>query len=302
MQHVGLVLTGAARDIVASALARAGYEVHIAADMSRVKSLLARDLVQAWVFDARSEDVLELLLGTGSFLLPADDIPNPLDRGRFNDWLDVLLTQLDVALPAVPASESRAVGDWSKVRSVWLLAGSAGATGAVQEFFNAFVKPPPVAFIYAQHIDPQQQHQLEHFTLQNSQFSLQLARGNQGLEPGGIIMLSPRNKVSLNEFGRVSSTRAGWGGQHTPDINEMLIILSAARLPSPGVMIFSGMGDDGAASLRIFEAAGGRVWAQSPDSAVCRAMPQAAIDSGVVHKTGTPADLARALERLYSSF
>ena len=79
-----------------------------------------------------------------------------------------------------------------------------------------------------------------------------------------------------------------WGGQHTPDINELLVILSAAKIPSPGVIVFSGMGNDGATALPIFEAAGGRVWAQAPASAVCPAMPQAAIDSGLVKKTGDP--------------
>ncbi len=68
----------------------------------------------------------------------------------------------------------------------------------------------------------------------------------------------------------------------------------------PGVIIFSGMGNDGAASLRIFEAAGGRVWAQAPTSAVCPAMPQAALDTGLVQRSGDPAELALALEALYT--
>ena len=77
------------------------------------------------------------------------------------------------------------------------------------------------------------------------------------------------------------------------------MILSAAKLPAPGVIIFSGMGNDGAAALPVFAAAGGRVWAQSPASAVCPAMPQAAIDTGLVQQTADPAALASALAALY---
>ena len=117
---------------------------------------------------------------------------------------------------------------------------------------------------------------LRRFTPQNAQFSLRTSEGVRALEPGSLIMVSPRYKVAVNHFGQLTTTRQAWSGPHTPDINEMLVILSAARLPSPGVIIFSGMGDDGAEGLRIFEATGGRVWAQSPDSAICPAMPLAA--------------------------
>ncbi len=74
--NIGLVLAGAARDAVVAALAQAGYEVHVAANIARVRSLLARDTVDAWIFDARSDDVLDLLLATEDILLPADNIPD----------------------------------------------------------------------------------------------------------------------------------------------------------------------------------------------------------------------------------
>jgi chemosensory pili system protein ChpB (putative protein-glutamate methylesterase) len=215
-------------------------------------------------------------------------------------WVEGLMTQLAVALSSAAAPVLRTEANrWGEVRGVWLLAGSAGATAAIQAFLNSFEKPPPVAFLYAQHLDPAQQHLLQSFTVQNRQFSLCIADGVQALQPGRLLMIPPRWKVAVNEFGQLTSTREDWAGQHTPDINELLVILSAAKLPSPGVILFSGMGNDGAASLPIFEAAGGRVWTQSPDSAVCPAMPQAAIDSGLVQKSGDPEALALALAALY---
>jgi chemosensory pili system protein ChpB (putative protein-glutamate methylesterase) len=297
--NIGLVMSGDARDAVVAALARAGYEVHVATTLARVRALLARQAVDAWIFDARSDDILELLLTTDSFLLPADNIPSADDSRLFSPWIEGLITQLEVAVAGHAVQDSRRQPlRWSEVRAVWLLAGSAGATGAIQAFLNTFSKPPPVAFIYAQHLDPAQHHQLQRFTPQNRQFSLSVSAGVQTLEPGRLVMISPRCTVSLNEFGQVTTTREAWSGQHTPDINELLVILSAAKLPAPGVIIFSGMGNDGAASLRLFEAAGGRVWAQSPASAVCPAMPQAALDTGLVQKCADPTALALALEAL----
>jgi chemosensory pili system protein ChpB (putative protein-glutamate methylesterase) len=297
-RNIGLVLSGAARDAVTAALARAGYEVHVAASIARVRTLLARQAVDAWIFDARSDDILELLLPTDCFLLPADNIPSADDSRAFSPWVEGLITQLEVAGHAAPRS-LRPAARWRDVRAVWLLAGSAGATGAIQAFLNAFKAPPPVGFIYAQHLDVAHQHQLQRFTPQNRQFSLSVSAGVQTLEPGRLVMISPRGTVTVNEFGQVTTTREKWSGQHTPDINELLVILSAAKLPAPGVIIFSGMGNDGAASLRVFEAAGGRVWAQSPASAVCAAMPQAALATGLVQKCADPVELALALEALY---
>ena len=300
MKNIGLVLAGDARDPLVAALTRAGYEVHIAATPARVDALIARNLAEAWIFDARSEGVLEKLLLTGRYLLPADNMPGLLDRRTLSNWIEALLTQLDLALSVAPHSYREGkVNRWGEVKSVWLLAGSAGATSAVQEFLNAFDEPPPVAFIYAQHLDPDQQHQLERFTLNNKKFSLRIADGALALEPDRIVMLSPRRKIIVNKFGQLAGTRSPWGGQHTPDINELLVILTAAGLPSPGVIIFSGMGDDGAASLEVFDAGGGQVWAQSPASAICPAMPQAAIDTGLVQYAGTPLALAGALEAFY---
>jgi chemosensory pili system protein ChpB (putative protein-glutamate methylesterase) len=299
--NIGLALAGTTRDAVVAALSQAGYEVQVAANIDRVRALIARNTVDAWIFDARSDDVLELLLPTGRFLLPADNIPESAASDIIRRWVEGLLTQLGMALSSGSASALRKVANrWGEVRGVWLLAGSAGATTAIQSFLNSFAQPPPVAFLYAQHLDPAQQHLLHSFTLQNKQFSLCIAEGVQALQPARLVMIPPRSKVAVTEFGQLTSTREDWAGQHTPDINELLVILSAVKLPSPGVIVFSGMGNDGASALPIFEAAGGRVWAQSPTSAVCPAMPQAAINSGRVQKTGDPEALARALEALYA--
>jgi chemosensory pili system protein ChpB (putative protein-glutamate methylesterase) len=284
-------------------LSAAGYDVHMAPDLSQVRSLVASEKMDAWVFDVRSEEVFQLLRATGQFLLPADNLPNPADHRIFVDWAQGLLKQLDAAMvdAVKPAPVGNKVQLWSEVEAVWMLAGSAGATTAIQQFLNGFSRPPPVAFIYAQHYAPDKQHQLESFTLQNQQFSLCVGEGVHTLTPGQVIMIPPSCTVTLGSFGHIASTRSAWGGHYTPDINELLILLTASKPPSAGVIIFSGMGDDGADALPVFNAAGGRIWTQTPESAVCRGMPQAAIDTGLVHRSGTPQQLSSALERLYFS-
>lgn len=301
MAAIGVHFTGPVLHGVTAALSRAGHDVHVAADTFRVQSMLERRVVDAWIVDAHAEAVLNHLLPTGCYVLPADNIPDVSGRRHFNLWMDSLLRQLEMALlrpPVVASMSSRR--RWQEVEAVWLLAGSAGATDAVQRFLNAFVEQPPVAFLYAQHLDPQLHHQLERFTLASDLFSLAISQGSHALERGSIVMISPTHKVTLHETGRITSNSEAWNTDHTPDINELLILLSALRVAQRGVIVFSGMGDDGREALPTFDASGGTIWAQSPASAMSGAMPSAAIATGLVERVGDPASLAAAFSARYS--
>jgi chemosensory pili system protein ChpB (putative protein-glutamate methylesterase) len=119
------------------------------------------------------------------------------------------------------------------------------------------------------------------------------------LTPGRVIIVPPQCTISITAPGNVSSTHLAWSNQHTPNIDELLVILSAAKLPLLGVIVFSGMGDDGVKALPTVDAAGGRIWVQSLTSAICDSMPKAALKTELAHKTDDPAQLASALEALY---
>lgn len=300
MANIGVHFHGPALHGVTAALSATGHEVHVAADLTRVESLLQRNAVDAWIVDASAESILDRLLPTGMYVLPADNIPEVSARRLFTGWMDSLLGQLELALlrpPVVASMRSRQ--QWQAVQGVWLLAGSAGATDAVQQFLNAFDEAPPVAFLYAQHLDPQLHHQLERFTPQNPLFGFALAEGSHVLAAGQVIMITPRHRVTLHDVGRINCSRVSWGTEHTPDINELIIMLSALRHRERGVILFSGMGDDGSEALPTFDASGGVIWAQSPTSAASVSMPEAAINTGLVERMADPAALAAALSARY---
>lgn len=60
-------------------------------------------------------------------------------------------------------------------------------------------------------------------------------------------------------------------------------------------ILLTGANDDGARGLAAIRAAGGTVWAQTPESALAPRMPEAAIALGAVHETMTPAAIAGRL-------
>ncbi|WP_116368493.1 chemotaxis protein CheB [Parahaliea mediterranea] len=186
------------------------------------------------------------------------------------------------------------------VQAVWLLAGSAGATGAVLRFLGAFRRRPPVAFLYAQHYDPARQEQLRQLASPSSLFALRLIEERHPLRAGEVLIVPPRWRIGIDAEAVWAEREAGWeAAGHTPDIDELEVLLAAARLPARGLILFSGMGNDGAGGLDVLDTTGCRLWVQQPASAVCRGMPEAALASGLVHRSATPELLAAALEQLY---
>jgi chemotaxis response regulator CheB len=280
----------------------AGYDVLIEWEQAGETIAVANLPVDVWVFDARSDSLYNKLSGTGNVLLPADNPPPVDNRVQFDRWAAVLLRQIDAAiretiLACVPSDTIDSLGS---VKAVWILAGSAGATTAVQSFLNAFHEPPPVAFIYAQHYGTEEQYQLHQLTAENPAFTIEVGDGVHRLAPGRIILVPPRCKISFDESGHVATTRSRWKPQYTPNIEELFGIVATAMLPSSGVIVFSGMGRDGVDGLPLLDSSGVRIWAQTPASAVCDSMPRAAIGTGLVQRSGNPAELAAALRQLYS--
>jgi chemotaxis response regulator CheB len=199
----------------------------------------------------------------------------------------------------MPGHMSCEANAWDRVKAVWLLAGSAGATGAVQRFLAAFRTCPPVAFVYAQHYDPARQEQLRQLTASNLIFHMELIEGPSQLAPGRVLIVPPRNRIAFGDNGAVGLEAARWRGGHTPDFNELGSMLAAARLPASGLILFSGMGSDGCLSLELLSEAGSRIWAQDPATATCRGIPSAALATGLVQYSGTPEALALHLQQLY---
>lgn len=294
---VGLVLPPAYALSLSRALAGAGYAAEIASSRHMLQVLLREGHCQLWVVHQADAEHLSALRQSGARVLALETLPDSRDRLALEAWAEGLLLRISGEGGTPVRDEHRQAG----VPPVWLLVGSAGATSAVQAFFAAFPVVPPLAFLYAQHFDPDKQQQLEQLALENPLFSMSLLDSSAPLVPGHVFIVPPRQKIALDSQGRLSLLPIGWGDRHAPDLNAVIAILARSGLSVPGLILFSGMGDDGSAALPQLAQAGGRIWAQDPASAICNGMPLAALATGFVSNTGTPGELATALLRLYPS-
>ena len=83
-----------------------------------------------------------------------------------------------------------------------------------------------------------------------------------------------------------------WSGHYAPSIDQLAARLALVYKRNCGVIIFTGMGDDGAKGCQTIKDRGGLVWVQKPEGCTAPAMPTAVLSSSKVDFVGTVAQLA----------
>ena len=294
---IGVALPPAHALPLSRALAETGLRAEVATTPALVKALVREGHCRLWVFDDTPGTAFEALAKGGTALLPVESLPDHRNPEALESWCRAQIQRI------------RQVGKGRKVLTrptvqdpaVWLLAGSAGATPAIQSFLNALDDDVPVAFVYAQHYDVAKRAQLAEMVSDNPSIDMTLLDTHARLAGGSVVILSPSCRFALSSPIIISLPEQPWKSRYTPSLSEAIAILGGANVAHTGVIVFSGMGEDGAEALPAYTSHGGVVWAQSPESAVCAAMPQAAIDTGLVSLTSTPEGLAEALSHRYVS-
>lgn len=214
--------------------------------------------------------------------MPADDDEHP---GWYRRMLGKLARELGEA-PPLPQEP---------VREVWVLGASLGGPEAVKSFVIALPAGLPVALVYVQHIDECFDQVLVDNLSRYSHYRAQVCRRELHLGEGTLLVIAPDYKPRFLPFGRVIDAGERWQGPYRPCIDDVALGLARLYRERLGLIVFSGTHDDGARAARAVAAAGGTVWAQSPQDCACDAMPVAAIATGAVSLNGTPQQLAAAL-------
>jgi chemosensory pili system protein ChpB (putative protein-glutamate methylesterase) len=184
--------------------------------------------------------------------------------------------------PHIPASE------------VWVLAASLGGPGAIKTFLDRIPAAIRASFLYAQHIDAHFSQVLTQVLGRHAKLNLLALENGYPLYDGEIRMV-PVDREVLFDGGVPSFTSNKWPGPYGPSIDHLLKNVLAAYGAKCNLIVFSGMGNDGALMAPVMRRAGCRIWTQSPDSCASASMPQAVIDLNCSDFTGTPEQLAQAL-------
>jgi chemosensory pili system protein ChpB (putative protein-glutamate methylesterase) len=180
-------------------------------------------------------------------------------------------------------------------RQVWILAASLGGPEAVKSFLDQLPPDLPVGFVYAQRIDGQFTDVLTRVLGRHTHYRLKTAKPGDVIATGEVVMMPVDHEWRVDSDGALEQLSGPWPGPYGPSIDQVLLNMSNYYQENCHVIIFSGMGCDGAVAAPMLRAYGSRIWAQDSESCGQASMPESVAATGCVSFRGTPPQLARKL-------
>lgn len=299
--RIGILVDSALKQqYLTSLIVQAG---HTLAYCSRAEDLVTDDLpLDAWVIDmaesdassgeipaekTRSDALLNQLLERAKIpVILSDSGEHPAGSDEHKAWLRRMGLRL-----------GRLGGDISlqqagRASRLWVLAASTGGPAAVKEFLTHLPAELGIAFVYVQHIDTQYGATLVKMMSSAGNYPTTLACHGAVLQRDAIALVTAERGVEILENGTLLVNERPWGGRYAPSIDQVAANVARVYRERSGLIIFTGMGDDGAASSRLIKQQGGQVWVQSPENCTSSSMPEAALATKCVSFSGTPKELA----------
>ncbi len=308
-----LVDTALKHHYLAYVVVQAGHEIGYTGVLDDESDLPALAPMDAWVVDladhveladvvdtVRSESKQVAVMALLEKLLEQTDIPVIVnedieftrDSAEHNSWVRRMLQRLERLSGDVNLQQATSANE------IWVLAASTGGPAAVKEFIQYLPAALNVAFLYVQHIDRGQAEALASIMSKAGHYHCSVAKQGTVLTNNTVTLITSGPSVNIHDNGTLVFSKHPWGGHYAPSIDQVAANVARAYCKRCGMIVFTGLGDDGAASGKLIKQRGGLVWAQTPESCTSTSMPQAAIASGVVSRMGTPQELAIALTEL----
>jgi chemosensory pili system protein ChpB (putative protein-glutamate methylesterase) len=188
-------------------------------------------------------------------------------------------------------------GNSDEGSSPWIvvLGGSIGGPIALARFLKALPRDLPLVLLVAQHISEAFQDLLAEQLDRCSSWPVALLGDEQMLEAGQVWMVPAERAIELDGERRVTRSEQAWDTVYQPDIDSLLESVAAECGPRCGVILLSGLGEDGSRGCSAVSGCGGFVWTQSAESCTISNLPDAATRSCPVEFSGTPEQLAEQL-------
>jgi two-component system chemotaxis response regulator CheB len=198
---------------------------------------------------------------------------------------------------AVAALMTRAQGELRRARmserprykfDLVCIGSSTGGFPVVQRVVEE-VRFTTSSLIICQHVGADMARDLRDALQKRAAVDVTLVEGTTRVVPGRIHLLAGPGDFQFGTWGselRLNRTIDADAVYH-PSFDGLLESLLALRDVSAAAMVLSGLGEDGARHLPALRAAGRTVVAQSPEDAVAKGMPSAAIKTRAVNHVNT---------------
>ncbi|MFL0808246.1 MAG: chemotaxis protein CheB [Oceanobacter sp.] len=320
--------------MLSSTMLHLGFDVVVCTDPDRMEWYDASDCsLDVWLVDVVLDDLPEpcewldsLLDGEVPVLLGFEQAPSKTSHS-FPRWQKRLYEKLsevarkmpdtaesDQSLAVIRALDEARIGTSRQVQrlplptvfsdmdfqnrpasGVWVLGASLGGPPAVKDFLDALPAGLPIAFVYAQHIDERFEETLSTTIGRHSAYNLVTLQENEPLRAGQVLVAPIKKQFAFSSAGLLLSTEKDWPGPYGPSIDQVIQTVVGHYQFVSGVILFSGMGNDGSEAIMSMNVPDLPVWVQSPESCINSSMPESALETERVKFRGDPFQLANQL-------
>lgn len=310
--------------LLKTALVHFGFDVVLTTDPERLSDLGPELQLDAWVVDIRHEEdenlhwLDELLEGDIPVLIGLEQAPQKTcptfpkwEKKLYSKLLELtqvtpLLAENAAALeqlpgkqqsPRIPLPAALAGKDFSQqvATCVWVLGASLGGPEAVKAFLDALPAGLPVAFVYAQHIDPRFEESLSKTIGRHAEYRLKNFCAGEPLRCGEVLVAPIQHEFCFDSQSLPQTLGTEWPGPYGPSIDQVIVNVSRHYGRRAGYILFSGMGNDGAEAIVGLSDPDVPVWVQTPATCANSSMPESAIATRRVNYIGDPYQLALQL-------
>jgi two-component system chemotaxis response regulator CheB len=209
--------------------------------------------------------------------------------------IEKVRARLDHAPPvraAAPAPDARP-------HRVVAIGSSTGGPAALMQILGSFVEAPQVAVVICQHMPAGFTQGFAERIDRLTAFSAREARDGDETAPGLVLVAPGGQHLEFERRGRKTVARllpAAPSDKYAPAVDRVFASVAKHWGGDVLAVVLTGMGDDGREGVRAVKAAGGRVVAESEQTAVVFGMPQQAIRTGVVDAVLPLPEIAGVLE------
>lgn len=313
--------TSLQRHVLQQALSVQGYSIALNSDPQKMRlEDVAACKVDAWLVNLSQTDyacgkILDYLYETDIPVLFGEGEAPQRQSPEYLRWERSLLEKLEKLLHKKPTPQNAVQINAKEpdplvlpkllakqenqraqpAKEVWLLAASLGGPDAVKEFLDVLPGNLPVGFIYAQHIGEGFEEQLPQAVGRHSQWPVRLAEQGDTVRCGEVVVVPVQNQLKFTDSGTMHILDTPWTGLYSPSIEQVIFNLTQRYAERSGVIVFSGMGEDGANACAYAKKQGALIWAQSTESCACPSMPDSIRKTGHSSLSSTPRGLAMAL-------
>lgn len=250
---------------------------------------------------ADSPEVLEMLDRDDPLIVLNEAEIYPMCEDTRMGWRNKTVAAIQRLLPESMFSHSPPVEVPKKehLQDLWVIGSSSGGPQAIREYF-ADLPVLPITIVLVQHIASAAFTTfVDRVSDAAKAWKVEPATDGMRIEKGTIIVVPQDTNISVSK-GHLELSPYTVQPNFNPSINSAIRTLFKSTPGRLGVVILTGMGDDGAAAIKELQGRAISVMAQDAESCAARSMPESARETGAVKFTNTPKLLALDLVNQYS--